>query len=194
MSRTISYYCSCSTCTQIRNEQPKHYRYINSLRYFLTRVSCIPQKKRFSSTYNSRTPTITFRDTDITNKHCSKHDVMIKASRPNFSKLKNEELRQRVKDANQRWTRMSVLPANLIDYIFQNQDFMPLCRTCYRNLSLLTFNLCHMCLTNIINYQQQIQNERKTLSIISNSMILDRNDENIERVFFDYISENSFSV
>jgi hypothetical protein len=191
MSTTIEYYCSCSTCTQVRNEQPKHYRYLNSFRYFLTCSSCVPKTKlpiensqTFSSLNNSRTSTITFRNTDITNKHCSKHDVLIKASRPNFSKNKTEQLRQRVKDANQRWTRMSILPSNLIDFIFKNKDFIPLCTICYENLSLSIFNLCHTCITTLINYQRT-----PTLTTIPNPTILNHNDE----VFLDDIENDVFS-
>jgi len=172
MSRTITYYCSCSTCTQIRNEQPKHYRYINSIRYLLTCSFCLPKRKLIieNSPTFSRISTITFRDIDITNKHCSKHDVMAKASRPYLSKIKNKEVRQRVKDANQRWTRMTNLPTNFLDFIFKNKDFIPLCTICYENLSPTTFNLCYTCITTLINYQQQLN----TLEIISNT-----NNENI---------------
>ncbi|CAF1312309.1 unnamed protein product [Rotaria sordida] len=192
MSRIKSYYCSCSTCTQIRNEQPKHYRYINLFRYLFTCTCCsskrkliIEKQQKFSSLNNSRISTITFRDIDITNKHCSKHDVMIKASRPYFSKIKNQELRQRVKDANHRWTRMSILPANLIDFIFKNKDFIPLCTICYENLSLLEFNLCHRCINTLINYQptnilqSTIENDKNTLTITPNTTILNYNEKNI---------------
>jgi len=95
---------------------------------------------------------------------------MVKASRPHLSKIKNEELRQRVKDANQRWTRMTNLPTNLLDFVFKNKDFIPLCTICYENLSPTTFNLCYTCITTLINYQQQLN----TLEIISNT-----NNENI---------------
>ncbi len=196
MSRTITYYCSCSTCTQIRNEQPKHYRYINFIRYFF-KCSCFLPKRKLMIENPS---TITFREIDITNKHCSKHDVMVKAPRPHLSKMQNEELRQRVKEANQRWTRMSILPTNLIDFIFQNKDLLPICRICYENLSPTTFNLCYRCITILINYQQQIDTSqfiihhpnRNTLSISSNS-----NDENvseeIEQFYLDYLQQESFS-
>ncbi|CAF0728434.1 unnamed protein product [Rotaria sp. Silwood1] len=204
MSRTKSYYCSCSTCTQIRNEQPKHYRYMNLFRSLLActcysskRKLIIEKQQTFSSLNNPRISTITFRDIDITNKHCSKHEVMVKASRPYFSKIKNQELRQRVKDANQRWTRMSTLPANFIDFIFKNKDFIPLCTICYENLSLLEFNLCHTCIRTLIHYQQTnislltIDNDKNTVSIIPNTTIFNHNEENIsqelEKFFLDYI-------
>ena len=32
-----------------------------------------------------------------------------------------------------------------------NKDFIPLCTTCYENLSPLSFNICHMCITTSIN-------------------------------------------
>ncbi len=177
MSRTITYYCSCSTCTQIRNEQPKHYRYINSIRYLLTCSFCLPKRKLIieNSPTFSRISTITFRDIDITNKHCSKHDVMAKASRPYLSKIKNKEVRQRVKDANQRWTRMTNLPTNFLDFIFKNKDFIPLCTICYENLSPTTFNLCYTCITTLSNYQQQLN----TLEIIPNTNTFNINYENI---------------
>ncbi|CAF2104910.1 unnamed protein product [Rotaria magnacalcarata] len=207
MYTTKSSYCSCSTCTEIRNDKPKHSRYTNLLRYLLV-CSCCSSKNKLmladhqtscSSLDNSRISAITFRDVDVSNKHCSKHDVMIKASRPYFSKFKNEELRQRVKDANQRWKRMSILPANFIDFIFKNKDFVPLCTICYENLSLLQFNLCHRCITTSINYQQLIQqatvsqsiieDDRNTLSTISNTTILnydeDSDSEELEEFFID---------
>jgi len=193
MSTRITYYCSCSTCTQLRNEQPKHYRYLNAFRSFLTCLCCLSKRKliienqqTFSSINDTKLSTITFREIDITNKHCSKHDVMIKASRPHFSKMKNEELRQRVKEANQRWTRMSILPANLLDFIFKNKDFIPLCTICYDNLSPLTFNICHTCITTSINYQQQlnisrsdIEDDENSLSSIPNTTLSNHNEENI---------------
>ena len=67
---------------------------------------------------------------------------------------------------------MSILPANLIDFIFLNKDFIPLCTICYENLSLSTFNLCHPCITTLINYQQT-----NTFSLIPNTTILNHNDE-----------------
>ena len=129
--------------------------------------------------------TITFRDTDITNKHCSKHDVMVKATRPNFSSMRNEELRQRVKDANQRWIRMSILPVYLIDFLMENQSFIPLCSKCDENLSSTIFNLCFICIRNLIDYHEQFH--RNALQILSEQA-------NAEHYFFDYLSEESMSV
>ena len=163
MSRLEPSYCSCSTCTQIRNEQPKHHRYFNSFRCLLACSHCLPQRefimeRTFASLEsNARISTITFRDTDVTNKHCSKHDVMIKPTRPHLTRLQNEELRQRVKSANQRWTRMSILPANLIDFTFQNKDLIPLCALCYDNLSALIFNLCHGCIANLVHFKEEFR-------------------------------------
>ncbi|CAF0761147.1 unnamed protein product [Adineta ricciae] len=170
MSRIItSYYCSCSTCTQIRNEQPKSRRYLNSLRSFFNRFCCLSSQYQ-QQTFNEIKPsTITFRDMDITNKHCSKHDVMIKASRPNFSRHRNELVRQRVKQANQRWRRMSVLPANLTDFILKNIDLIPFCTDCYENFSPLVFDLCRACITTSLDYQQRFANndENQTMSRMS---------------------------
>ncbi|UJR25489.1 hypothetical protein I4U23_006835 [Adineta vaga] len=163
-----SYYCSCSTCTQIRTKQSKYSRYINSFRLFFTCFSCLSSKQQQTFT-DMKPSTITFRDMDITNKHCSKHDVMIKASRPNFSRQRNQLVRQRVKEANQRWRRMSILSTNLTDFILKNKDLIPFCMDCYENFSLLTFDLCHMCITTAINYQQRrmFPDESRTLSRIS---------------------------
>lgn len=163
MSRSKSFYCSCSTCTQVRNEEPKHYRYLHSLREFFTCSLCVPRRAILSdTTFHSlttdrRLSTITFRDIDITHKHCSKHEVMIKASRPHLSKIQNEEIRQRVREANQCWTRMSILPGYLIEYIFNQKDFLPLCSMCYENLSRLKFSLCHRCLRRILHYSERLQ-------------------------------------
>lgn len=157
MSTTLTFYCSCSTCRQIRNYQPKHYRYFNFLYDLLTCSRCLPKRRynsRDSSTF-SRMTTIKFRDVDITNKHCSKHVVLAKASRPNLTRLQHEELRQRVRDANQRWRLMSVLPTDFIDFIYVNKDFLPLCTVCYENLSPTTFNLCLNCITTLVTYQQR---------------------------------------
>lgn len=190
MSRTITFYCSCSTCTQIRHEQPKYYRYFNHLRYLFTCSSCLPQRQIIFETPStfSRISTITFRDTDITNKHCSKHDVMIKATRPNFSSMKNEELRQRVKDANQRWTRMSILPLYLIDFLLEYQSYLPLCSQCDEQLSSSMFNLCLTCIRNLINSHEQFH--RHALPILSE----DDNENHCEHYFIDYLSEESMSV
>lgn len=209
MSRTKTYYCSCSTCTQIRNEKPNYSRYKNPFRYLLACACCssdnqftMENHQTYSPINNSRMSAITFRDTDINNKHCSKHDVMIKASRPYFSKYQSKQLRQRVKDANQRWKRMSTLPANFIDFIFKNKDFIPLCSICYENLSLLEFNLCHRCITTLINYQKLIQQRNFSLSTIqedqsntspitSEATVLKYNESNnseeIEESFLDCI-------
>jgi hypothetical protein len=100
---------------------------------------------------------------------------MAKASRPYLSKIKNKEVRQRVKDANQRWTRMTNLPTNFLDFIFKNKDFIPLCTICYENLSPTTFNLCYTCITTLSNYQQQLN----TLEIIPNTNTFNINYENI---------------
>ncbi len=192
MSRTITSYCSCSTCTQIRNEQPKHYRYINYLRDLFTCSFCLPKRKLMME---SRMSTITFRDTDITNKHCSKHDVLVKATRPNFSRIKNEEVRQRVKEANQRWIRMSILPTNLIDFIFENKDLIPLCSICYENLSPTTFNLCYTCITTLIHYHQQLTINRHYLP---QTNIFNYNNENvtddIQHFFLDYLRHESIPL
>jgi hypothetical protein len=136
--------------------------------------------------------TITFRDTDITNKHCSKHDVLVKATRPNFSRIKNEEVRQRVKEANQRWTRMSILPTNLIDFIFQNKDLIPLCNTCYENLSPTTFNLCYTCITTLIHYHQQLN----VLQSMNRHSLppLENVTEEIEEFFLDYLQQESIPL
>jgi hypothetical protein len=100
--------------------------------------------------------------------------------------MKNEELRQRVKEANQRWTRMTILPAHLLDFIFKNKDFIPLCTICYDNLSPLTFNICHTCITTSINYQQQlnvsrsdIEDDENSLSSIPNTTLSNHDEENI---------------
>lgn len=186
MSRTITFYCSCSTCTQIRHEQPKYYRYFNHLKDLFTCISCLPQRQiifETPSTY-SRHSTITFRDIDITNKHCSKHDVMVKATRPNFSSMKNEELRQRVKDANQRWTRMSILPLYLIDFLLEYQSYLPICSICHEQLSSSMFNLCLICIRNLINSHEQFHRNAST--------ILPENDS--EHYFIDYLSDESMSV
>ena len=70
--------------------------YYHVLACLSKRKLIIENQQTFSSLNDTKIPTITFRDIDITNKHCSKHDVMVKASRPHLSKIKNEELRQRV--------------------------------------------------------------------------------------------------
>jgi hypothetical protein len=133
--------------------------------------------------------TITFRYTDINNKHCSKHDVLVKATRPNFSRIKNEEVRQRVKEANQRWTRMSILPTNLIDFILQNKDLIPLCSDCYENLSPTTFNLCYTCITTLINYHQQL-NVLQTHSLPHMESV----SEEFEEFFLDYLQQESIPL
>ena len=206
MSRSKPSYCSCPTCTQIRNEQPKHYRYLHSIRDFLQCCSCLPrrrvilEKSRSPIRYNSRLSTITFREIDVTNKHCSKHDVMIKASRPHLSKLQSEELRQRVKEANLRWTRMSILPASLVEFIFHQKDFLPLCHVCYENLSNLVFNLCHRCIRTVLHSGPQlesmlasistVQEETQILSLQSDSTTIDETDhdesETMKQLFLDF--------
>lgn len=173
MSRLQTSYCSCSTCTQLRNEQPKYYRYVHSLREIFFCKFCFPNRRIISKENfdkieeNRRSSTISFRDIDITHKHCSKHDVMVKASRPQLSKLQNDELRQRVKDANQRWTRMSILPSTLIEFTFDRKDSLPLCSDCYENLSTMTFNLCHNCIRNLIQMKSRFQTEPLSISIIN---------------------------
>ena len=206
MYRSKSFYCSCSTCTQIRNEQPKHYRYLHSLRELFTCSFCVPRRRIISEQSlrpihsNRRLSTITFRDIDITNKHCSKHDVMVKASRPHQSKLQLEEIRQRVREANRCWTRMSILPVHLIEYIFDQKETLPLCSLCHENLSRLKFNLCHRCLRRIIYSERQIQSistnpdEIQILSIQSDSLTSTDDDdddaiypleEEIKQIFLD---------
>ena len=163
MSRLEPSHCSCSICTQIRNERPKLYRYFDSFRCLRACLHCLPQRefimeRTFASLESTaRISTITFRDADIVNKHCSKHDVMIKPTRPHLTRLQNEELRQRVRSANQRWTRMSILPANLIDFTFQNKDLIPLCTLCYDDLSALIFNLCHGCIANLVHFKEELR-------------------------------------
>ncbi|CAF0756267.1 unnamed protein product [Adineta steineri] len=197
MSTTITYYCSCSACTKIRNKQPKHYRSLNLFRYLLICTCCSSRSKlildnqsNFSSINDTKTSTITFRDIDITHKHCSKHDVLVKASRPHISRIKHEELRQRVKDANQRWTRMSILPANLIDFIFINKDSIPFCTICYENLSPLTFDLCHKCITTAINYKNTLST-MSTITVFTNS--IENVSDEIESYSIDYIEGESIS-
>lgn len=206
MSRSKPSYCSCPTCTQIRNEQPRHYRYLHSIRDFLQCCSCLPrrriilEKSRTPINYNTRLSTITFREIDITNKHCSKHDVMIKASRPQLSRLQNEELRERVREANLRWTRMSILPANLIEFIFYHKDCLPLCPICYENLSTLVFNLCHRCIRNVLQAGPHlesmtgsistIQEETQIFSLQSDSTTIDETDhselDTMKQLFLDF--------
>jgi hypothetical protein len=59
-----------------------------------------------------------------------------------------------------------------------------LCTICYENLSLSIFNLCHTCITTLINYQRT-----PTLTTIPNPTILNHNDE----VFLDDIENDVFS-
>jgi hypothetical protein len=108
---------------------------------------------------------------------------MAKASRPHLSKIKNEELRQRVKDANQRWTRMSILPKNLIDFIFKNKDILPLCSICYENLSPTTFNICYTCIITLINYQKQLNSSRLVIKTYNDENL----SEEIGQFFIDYL-------
>lgn len=145
---------------------------------------CFPRRPIFLPTPS----TITFRDMDITNKHCSKHDVLVKATRPNMTSMRNDELRQRVKDANQRWTRMSILPIYLIDFLMENQPFIPLCSKCDENLSSTIFNLCLTCIRNLIDYHEQFH--RHALQ----SLAEESRHHNAEHYFIDYLSEESMSV
>jgi hypothetical protein len=216
MSKSRSSYCSCSTCKQIRNEQPKHYRYLYSLRNCFAFCHCLSRRRsifevRLSSSSSptartQRLTTITFRDIDITHKHCSKHDVMVKASRSHLSREQIETLRQRVNDANQRWTRMSRLPVNLIEFIFDEKDSLPLCHICYENLSMLTFNLCHVCIRNVLHthlFNQStaismttVQEEIQLLSIDTDSIVFNDNRSRNrlathEQIFFDSTLDES---
>ena len=198
MSRPKTFYCSCSTCTQVRNEEPKHYRYLYSLREFFSCSLCVPRRRILSEpalqplSTDRRLSTITFRDVDITHKHCSKHEVMVKATRPHLSKYQNEEIRQRVREANQCWTRMSILPVYLIEYIFEQKDFLPLCSMCYGNLSTLKFNLCHRCLRRILHYSQRIEYSvtSRSLSIAQTDSFTSTDDptgplDESQQIFFD---------
>lgn len=159
MSTLQRSYCSCPTCTQLRSEKPKYYRYIQSFRDLFMCYSCFPNRRiEFNRQFDSietsaRSSTISFRDIDITHKHCSKHEVLAKATRPNLTRIQNEQLRQRVRDANQRWTRMSILPSNLIEFIYDHKERVPLCSTCQSSLSKMTFNLCHSCIRTLIAFK-----------------------------------------
>lgn len=159
MSRSKSFYCPCSTCRQVRNQEPKHYRYLHSLREFFSCSFCVPQQRILTEATFHSPSTITFRDIDVTHKHCSKHEVMVKASRPHLSKYQHEEIRQRVREANLYWTRMSILPANLIEFIFNQKESLPLCPICYENLSQLRFNLCHRCLRRVLHTDRPISTD-----------------------------------
>lgn len=208
MFRSKSFYCSCSICTQVRNEEPKHYRYLHSLREFFSCSSCIPRQEEIlnestsfhSPSTNRRLATITFRDIDITHKHCSKHEVLVKASRPHFTKNQNEEIRQRVREANQCWTRMSILPVYLIEFIFDQKDFLPLCSMCFENLSKLKFSLCHRCLRRILHYSDRIEPSFNSQSISMNptDLLTSTDDatsplDESQQIFFDCHQGESIS-
>ncbi|CAF0873808.1 unnamed protein product [Didymodactylos carnosus] len=151
-------YCSCATCTQIRNEQPRIYRYLNYLRTIITCSCCCPPNIDTHVYLNSDSQrSIRFRDSDVDHKHCSRHEVMVKPMKIKFSKSKLQEIKLRVKEANSRWKRMSLIPPNIIELIIQNIAFLPLCNKCRTHITTTSINLCETCIKNITDYRYELE-------------------------------------